>query len=90
MPHVLLSQIVYLLFCVEVGLVLLLLPWTLLWDNNYFFSLQPQHSGFWLSNHLRGAVSGIGLVNLWMGADEVLGILRHSRRRMRVSASSRK
>lgn len=90
MPHVLLSQIVYLLFCVEVGLVLLLLPWTLLWDNNYFFSLQPQHSGFWLSNHLRGAVSGIGLVNLWMGADEVLGILRHSRRRVRVSASSRK
>ena len=72
--HIVLSQVVYLLFCLEVGLVLLLLPWTLLWDNNYFFSLQPQHSQFWLSNHLRGAVSGIGLVNLWMGVSELLQV----------------
>ena len=83
-----LSQVVYLLFCVEVGMVLLLLPWTLLWDNNFFFSLQPQHSEFWLSNHLRGAVSGVGLVNLWMGVDEALEIFQHSRRRARVSESS--
>ena len=71
-----LSQVVYLLFCIEVGVVLLLLPWTLLWDNNYFFSLQPQHSEFWLSNHLRGAVSGVGLVNLWMGIHEVVRVAR--------------
>lgn len=83
-----LSQVVYLLFCVEVGMVLLLLPWTLLWDNNFFFSLQPQHSEFWLSNHLRGAVSGVGLVNLWMGVDEALEIFQHSRRGASVSASS--
>ena len=73
--RVMLGQIVYLLFCFEVGSVLLMLPWTLLWDNNYFFSLQPQHSEFWLSNHLRGAVSGIGLVNLWMGAIELARVI---------------
>ena len=67
---ILLSRIVFLLFCIEVGLVLLLLPWTLLWDNNYFFSLQPRHSSLWLSNYLRGAVSGLGLVNLWMALEE--------------------
>lgn len=70
-----LGQIVYLLFCFEVGSVLLMLPWTLLWDNNYFFSLQPQHSEFWLSNQLRGAVSGIGLVNLWMGGLELARVI---------------
>ena len=75
--HVVLSQVVYLLFCLEVGLVLLLLPWTLLWDNTYFFSLQPQHSEFWLSNQLRGAVSGVGLVNLWMGFTELVRVIRH-------------
>ncbi len=58
----------------EVGLVLLLLPWTLLWDNNFFFSLQPQYSDFWLGNQLRGAVSGIGLVNLWLFASEVTAL----------------
>ncbi len=68
---ILLNQIVFLLFCLEVGLVLLLLPWTLLWDNNYFFSLQPRYSSLWLSNYLRGAVSGLGLANLWMGVEEI-------------------
>lgn len=70
-PHILLRQVFLVVVCMEVGVVLLLLPWTLLWDNNYFFSLQPQHSAFWLGNHLRGAVSGIGLVNLWLFATEV-------------------
>ncbi len=78
--HNVLSQITYLLFCLEVGLVLLLLPWTLLWDNNYFFSLQPQYSEFWLSNRLRGAVSGIGLINLWMGFEEAARIVRRQAR----------
>ena len=73
---VLLSQIVFLLFCLEVGLVLLLLPWTLLWDNNYFFSLQPRCGSLLLSNYLRGAVSGVGLVNLWMGVEEIRRIRR--------------
>lgn len=89
-PHVLLSQIVFLLFCLEVGLVLLLLPWTLLWDNNYFFSLQPHYSGFWLSNHLRGAVSGVGIINLWMGVEVALAMIRQRRSRTGVSASSRR
>lgn len=70
-PHILLRQVFLVVVCMEVGVVLLLLPWTLLWDNNYFFSLQPQYSAFWLGNHLRGAVSGIGLVNLWLFATEV-------------------
>ena len=68
----LLTRIVIELFCVELGLIMLLLPWTLLWDNNYFFSLQPQYSEFWLSNELRGAVSGVGLVNLWMAGSELV------------------
>ncbi|MCY4597554.1 MAG: hypothetical protein OXC19_22480 [Bryobacterales bacterium] len=66
-----LTRVVIQLFCVELGLILLLLPWTLLWDNNFFFSLQPQYSRFWLSNELRGAVSGIGIVNLWVAIGEL-------------------
>jgi hypothetical protein len=64
------TNIFFILFCLEIGLVLFLLPWTLLWDNNYFFSLTPQWNGFWLSAYLRGAVSGIGVVNLWIGLAE--------------------
>ncbi len=71
----LLTRVVIQLFCVELGLILLLLPWTLLWDNNFFFSLQPQVSEFWLSNELRGAVSGVGIINLWLAIGELAGMV---------------
>ena len=69
-------RIVFLLFCLEVGLILLLLPWTLLWDNNYFFGLDSGWRGFWLSSYVRGAVSGLGLVNLWIAVAEGVKLVR--------------
>ena len=71
-----LSQLFFVLFCLEVGFVLFLLPWTMLWDTNYFFSITPELSGVWLSTYLRGAVSGIGLVNLWIGLGEAWRLRR--------------
>ncbi len=64
-------RIFFILFCLEIGLVLLLLPWTPLWDNNYFFSLTPDWNLFWYSTYLRGAISGVGLVNIWIAVAEV-------------------
>ena len=58
------------LFCLEIGFVLLLLPWTNLWDSNYFSSLTPAWNPLWLSTYVRGAISGIGLVNMWIGVSE--------------------
>ena len=31
-----LTVIVYILFCFEVGVLLVILPWTLYWDDNFF------------------------------------------------------
>lgn len=66
----LVTHIFFILFCLEIGLVLFLLPWTYLWDHNYFFQLTPWWREFWLSTYLRGGVSGVGLVNLWIGVAE--------------------
>ena len=71
-------HVVFLLFCLEIGLILLLLPWTLLWDNNFFVSLLPEWSRFWLNSYVRGAVSGLGLVNLWIAFTEALSLTRGS------------
>ena len=68
-------HVVFALFCLEVGLILLLLPWTLLWDNNYFLSL-PMWREFWTNSYVRGAVSGLGLLNLWIAALEGLRLWR--------------
>ncbi|MCB1020760.1 MAG: hypothetical protein H6509_05435 [Bryobacterales bacterium] len=69
-------RVVFLLFCLEIGLILLLLPWTLLWDNNFFVSLFPQWSRFWLNSYVRGGVSGLGLVNLWIAISEAFRLAR--------------
>lgn len=54
----------------ELGLLLLVLPWTAVWSGNYF--VQHYTAGHWLlSPYLRGAVSGLGLMNLWLGTGEV-------------------
>ena len=76
-----LSQLCFVLFCLEVGFVLLLLPWTIFWDSNYFFLITPDLNGVWLSAYLRGAVSGVGLVNLWIGLGEAWRMKRPGGRR---------
>ena len=65
-----LTRIFFILFCLEIGLVLLLLPWTFFWDSNYFFHLTPNLNEFWRSTYLRGGVSGVGLINLWIAIQE--------------------
>jgi hypothetical protein len=61
-----LQGLLILLF-LEIGLFLVALPWSSAWDQNlvagYFSWLRP----VFLSYYLRGAVSGLGLINLWMG-----------------------
>jgi hypothetical protein len=59
---------------VEVGLALIFVPWTSLWDRNYFAELEPHARALVTSHYLRGAVSGLGLVNLGAGVSELLGL----------------
>ncbi len=65
-------RLVFALFCLEIGLVMVMLPWTLLWDNNYFSHLYPSWSDFWLSSYTRGAVSGLGVINVYIAGSEGL------------------
>ena len=69
-------RVVLALFCFEIGLILLMLPWTLLWDNNYFFSLGESTRSFLLSSYVRGGVSGLGVVNLWLAAAETVRLIK--------------
>lgn len=61
---------------IEVGLVLLTLPWTRLWTHSIWMTqMHPSHPRLWASLRnpgLRGAVSGLGLINLWIAASEIV------------------
>jgi len=66
-----LSRLLFLAYFVEVGLVLLVVPWSPFWDRNYFLELWPALEQVTRSNLVRGAVSGLGVVNLWAAMAEL-------------------
>ena|SRR5260370_31354016 len=79
-----LSVIFYIILCLEIGLVLTVLPWVPHgwmglsdWGSNYFLVLAARKTGFYglqsfvASGWVRGAVSGIGILNHCMAVWEI-------------------
>jgi hypothetical protein len=64
--------IVFVLFCLEVGIILTVLPWTRIWTENSLLLGHPQLREFLMKNFVRGLVSGLGLVDIWMGIAEAV------------------
>jgi hypothetical protein len=54
-----------------VGLVLAVVPWTTYWDANYLLQPYPFLRHLLLSGFARGAVTGLGLVNILLALAEV-------------------
>lgn len=69
-----LPRLLLLAYFVEVGLVLLVVPWSPFWDRNYFLDLWPAAASVTHSNLVRGAVSGLGLINLWAAMAELAAL----------------
>jgi hypothetical protein len=62
--------VVYVLFCIELGLVLIALPWTRFWFTYDWVS--PNFQRFLQQGFVRGAVSGLGLLDIWLGIVEAV------------------
>ncbi len=73
-----LSALVYVFFCFELGVFLLLFPWLDLWQQNFFSGLSPMWYDFWNSPYVRGAVSGLGVIDLWISFSELFRLRRFS------------
>ncbi|MGB7762466.1 MAG: hypothetical protein WBL61_21710 [Bryobacteraceae bacterium] len=50
--------------CTGMGFFLLIFPWSGFWEANSFVLQVPEAREYWSSPYLRGAISGLGLVNL--------------------------
>lgn len=67
------SLFVLVCFCFYLGVLLLIAPWwPRLWDENHLFLLYPSLSHLAHNGFIRGMVSGLGLLNLWIGASEAI------------------
>ena len=58
----------------EVGLVLVVMPWSPLWDRNYFLEAVPHLHALVTSNYFRGAISGLGLINIAASIVELIAL----------------
>jgi hypothetical protein len=64
MNRILRALTVVLLF--EMGALLLYLPWSTFWEQNYFLSHLPWLTPIILHPSLRGAVSGVGVLDIFV------------------------
>jgi len=64
--------VVKVLFFLEIGIVLVVVPWTRLWTENSLLLGFPAVKEFLNYNFVRGLVSGLGLVDIWMGVAEAV------------------
>jgi hypothetical protein len=71
-------------FFFEAGLALLLVPWSSYWDRNYFVESFPILQAAVTNNFVRGAVSGLGLVNVAAGLVELFSLFATQRERQEV------
>jgi hypothetical protein len=55
---------------------LVLVPWSTFWERNYFIEWSPVIEGILTSNYVRGAISGLGLVNIAAALVELGDCLR--------------
>jgi hypothetical protein len=67
----------YILVWLELGMVLLLLPWRQIWENNYLLYRYPQFHPLVANPFFKGFVLGLGIANILIGINEI-GQLRQS------------
>jgi hypothetical protein len=67
------SLLVLVLFCFYIGGLLAILPWSpRYWDQNAWLLSHPTLQTLLGKGWVRGTVSGLGLLDIWIGISELL------------------
>ncbi len=61
---------------IELGLLLIVVPWSAYWERNYFAQWSPLVSALITNNYVRGAVTGLGAVNLFAALADLSALVR--------------
>jgi hypothetical protein len=68
------SRLLLIALFLEVGFVLVVVPWSSFWDRNYFAESLPVIHAIISNNFFRGAVSGLGVVNIAAGVSDLFSL----------------
>jgi hypothetical protein len=69
------TRLLLIAFFLEAGFALMVVPWSAFWDRNYFAQAFPFVQEIITNNFVRGAVSGLGVINLVVGVRELASVL---------------
>lgn len=69
------NRLLFTAYFLEVGLILIMVPWSAFWDRNYFAESLPLLRNLIRNDFVRGAVSGIGVLNLIAGLADLRALL---------------
>jgi hypothetical protein len=80
------AALLFVLLCFEIGVFLMVFPWVPAWSRSWFSNLDVTLWGrpweaVWDSSWFRGAVSGIGVMNVLISLVEVGRLRRFARPR---------
>ncbi|HMV48136.1 MAG TPA: hypothetical protein PLD20_15295 [Blastocatellia bacterium] len=72
------TVVVYILISFEIGILLMIIPWKPYWDDNFFlYFITGKLHAAWMATFLkhklvRGAVSGLGVLNILAGIYDII------------------
>jgi hypothetical protein len=67
------SLVVFVIFCFTIGATLAVFPWSpRVWDQNTWLHAHPTLENLIGQGWVRGLVSGLGLIDIWIGISELL------------------
>ncbi|HEY7679486.1 MAG TPA: hypothetical protein VIC04_03140 [Terriglobia bacterium] len=67
-----LTRFLLILFCFELGVLLVIVPWSDFWERNFFLDRYPELIPWLLNPFVRGAITGLGLLDIWIAASWTL------------------
>src|SRR5213075_1005000 len=80
------TVVVYILISFEIGILLMIIPWKPYWDDNFFlYFITGKLHAAWMATFLkhklvRGAVSGIGVLNILAGLYDIVKFSESARK----------
>ncbi len=74
--HRVLGTLLFIILSFEVGIFLVIFPWMRYWDHNSLARIAPWIGSVWDSSYFRGALSGLGFINIFISLAEVLRLRR--------------
>jgi hypothetical protein len=72
------ASVLFAILCLEVGIFLIVYPWTESWGLNFLVTARPGWTPVLMSDQFRGGITGLGVLNLFLGVYEALRLRRFS------------